>query len=470
MKGYFYVAGTVAVATLIAVAAGSVTLAQAPAPAAGAAAAAPTFHKDVEPILQKNCQSCHRPGQIAPMSLLSYQAVRPWARAIRTKVVAREMPPWFADPHAGPSYATDRSLQQEQIDLIAKWVDAGAPEGDPRDAPPPVEWPKDGWVIQPDYVVRGPSFKVPARPPSNVIEWTVIIVPTGFTKDTWITSVEIKPSDLQVTHHICIGFSLHHENVQYYTPVWADKPRDEEGVEIRPENGQASGRARDFRGDPADEGGETSGGCYLPGNQAFDYRPFNAGRLIPAGANIVIAQHYTPSGKDAIDFPQIGFTLAKETPKYRWVSGQVGSGGRLAIPPNEPNYQAPPGVVEFATDARLVMMMPHMHVRGRSMSFTVETPDGRKQTALSVPRYDFNLQMQYVLSEPIALPKGTKLHADASYNNSVSNKFNPNPNRWVYNGNMTWEEMMSPFYSVLVPSSVEPRQVIKRGTGNSTVE
>jgi hypothetical protein len=148
----------------------------------------------------------------------------------------------------------------------------------------------------------------------------------------------------------------------------------------------------------------------------------------------------------------------------------VGSGGRLAIPPNEPNYQAPPGVVEFATDARLVMMMPHMHVRGKSMAFTVETPDGRKQTALSVPRYDFNWQMQYVLSEPIALPKGSKLHADASYNNSVTNKFNPNPNRWVYNGNMTWEEMMSPFYSVLVPAEVQPRQVIRRGTGNSTVE
>ena len=464
MKRLFYVAGTVAFAALIAVAASSVTLAQAPAAAAG-----PTFHKDIEPILQKNCQSCHRPGQIAPMSLLSYTAARPWARAIKTKVVAREMPPWFADPHQNVEYRTDRSLEQEEIDLIAKWVDAGAPEGDPKDAPPPVEWPKDGWVIQPDYIVRGPSFKVPARPPSNVIEWTVIIVPTGFTKDTWITSVEIKPSDLQVTHHICIGFSLHHDAVQYYTPVWADKPRDEEGVEIRPENGAASGRARDFRGAPADEGGETSGGCYLPGNQAFDYRPFNAGRLVPAGANIVIAQHYTPSGKETVDFPQIGFTIAKETPTYRWVSGQAGGGGRLAIPPNEPNYEAPPGVVEFTTDVQFVMMMPHMHVRGKDMSFTVEYPDGRKQVALSVPKYDFNWQMQYVLSSPLNLPAGSKVHVAAHYNNSVSNKFNPNPNRWVYTGNMTWEEMMSPFYGVLVPANIEPRQVIKRG-GGATVE
>jgi mono/diheme cytochrome c family protein len=129
VKRLFYVAGTVAFVTLIAIAAGSVTLAQAPA-AAAATAPAVTFHKDIEPILQKNCQSCHRPGQIAPMSLLSYQAVRPWARAIKTKVVAREMPPWFADPHAGPQYTTDRSMQQSDIDLFANWADSGAPEGD----------------------------------------------------------------------------------------------------------------------------------------------------------------------------------------------------------------------------------------------------------------------------------------------------------------------------------------------------
>src|SRR5687767_13547745 len=220
-----YLAGALATAALIAASVGSVTLAQAPS-----SAPAVTFHKDVEPILQKNCQSCHRPGQIAPMSLLSYQAARPWARAIKTKVVAREMPPWFADPQHGKTYMTDRSLSQGEIDTIARWVDAGAPEGDAKEAPPAVVWPKDGWSIQPDVVVRGPSFRVPARPPSNVIEWTTIIVPTGFTKDTWVTSVEIKPSDLQVTHHICIAFQPHSEEVLYYTPFWNDKPRDEEGI------------------------------------------------------------------------------------------------------------------------------------------------------------------------------------------------------------------------------------------------
>lgn len=263
MNRSFYLIGTFATAALTAASGGSVTVAQAPS-----AAAALTFHKDVEPILQKNCQSCHRPGQIAPMSLLSYQAARPWARAMKTKVVAREMPPWFADPQHGKTYSTDRSLSQAEIDTIATWVDAGAPEGDPRDAPPPVVWPKDGWSIQPDVVVRGPSFKVPARPPSNVIEWTTIIVPTGFTRDTWVTSVEIKPSDLQVTHHICIAFQPHSEDVLYYTPFWNDKTRDDEGVEIKANPATASTGAPRTNGAPRQRSANGVGGAPPPGNAA----------------------------------------------------------------------------------------------------------------------------------------------------------------------------------------------------------
>jgi hypothetical protein len=179
-----------------------------------AAAAPVTFTKDVLPILQKNCQSCHRPGQIAPMSLLTYEEARPWARAMKLRVLAREMPPWFADPQHG-SFANDRSLAQSDIDTISKWVDGGAPQGDPKDAPAPIEWAADGWQLTPDVIVRGPEFRVPARPPKNVIEWATATIPSGFTKDTWITSFEIKPSDLTVTHHICASFVPHRENVKY---------------------------------------------------------------------------------------------------------------------------------------------------------------------------------------------------------------------------------------------------------------
>src|SRR5262245_27002482 len=164
----------------------------------------PTFNKDVLPILQKNCQTCHRPGQIAPMSFLSYQSVRPWAKAMKTAVASRKMPPWFADPQYG-LMQNDPSLEPSEIDTIAKWVDAGAPEGDAKDAPPPVQWPENGWRIRPDIIVNGPEFKVPAK---GIVEWTNIVVPGGFTKDTWITSIELRTNP-SVTHHICVAFRPH---------------------------------------------------------------------------------------------------------------------------------------------------------------------------------------------------------------------------------------------------------------------
>ena len=184
-----------------------------------------TFHKDVLPILQKNCQGCHRPGQIAPMSFLTYENVRPWAKAMKAAVVSRKMPPWFADPKYG-HFANDRALKQSEIDTIVAWADGGAKEGDAKDAPPPVAWPADGWQIQPDYIVKGPEYDVPAK---GVLEWTNYVVPSGFTKDTWITSLEIKPSALAVTHHICVSFIPHTPEVKYGVPLWIDKQRFESG-------------------------------------------------------------------------------------------------------------------------------------------------------------------------------------------------------------------------------------------------
>src|SRR5512141_1831900 len=186
-----------------------------------------TFHKDVEPILQRNCQTCHRPGQVAPMSFLTYQNVRPWAKAMKAAVLARKMPPWFADPQHGP-YLNDRSLKQNEIDTIAQWADAGAQEGDAKDAPVAVAWP-EGWAIKPDIIVDGPVTDVPASPRNNVVEWITVIMPTGFTKDTWVSSVQINPEFPGVTHHICISYIPHTPNYKYGVAYWADKERDEEG-------------------------------------------------------------------------------------------------------------------------------------------------------------------------------------------------------------------------------------------------
>jgi hypothetical protein len=191
--------------------------------AATAFAADPvTFHKHVEPLLQKSCQSCHRPGQVAPMSFLSYESARPWAKAMKSAVITRKMPPWFADAHYG-HFTNDRSLKQADIDTISRWADAGAPEGNASDAPPPVKWPADGWEIEPDFIVNGPDSKVPAKPTANVIEWTYITVPSGFKEDTWVTSMEIRPSEPSVTHHICVYFKPHTPGTQDYRLFHAAK-------------------------------------------------------------------------------------------------------------------------------------------------------------------------------------------------------------------------------------------------------
>ena len=399
-----------------------------------------TFHKDIEPILQRNCQTCHRPGQMAPMSLLTYEGVRPWAKAIETATATRKMPPWFADPNYG-HMLNDRSLKQDQIDEIAKWVDAGAPEGDPKDAPAPVNWP-EGWSIQPDIVLDGPVTEIPARPKNNVFEWMIVTIPSKFAKDTWVTSVQIKPEHPEVTHHICLGFNPHTPDVKYYEATWIDRERDAEGAAI-PEKGPTfGGQAR---------GLSTAEDCWVPGQIVADYRPFDAAKLVPAGSDISFTLHYTPNGKAMTDHVKVGLTVAKEPPARRYVSLVVSAPTDpklFAIPAGDANWQSPPAEATFLQDAELVLMFPHMHYRGKDMTYILEYPDGRREIVLSVPHYDFNWQLGYLTS--LKVPKGTKLRVDAHFDNSVSNRFNPNPNRTVYYGEMTWEEMMFGFFGVVV--------------------
>jgi hypothetical protein len=441
-------------------------------PAFAADLPAVTFHKDVEPILQRNCQGCHRPGQVAPMSFLTYQNARPWAKAMKAAVALRKMPPWFADARYGP-YLNDRSLKQNEIDTIAAWADQGAPEGNLKDAPPPVQWP-EGWLIKPDIVVDGPVHDVPASPKNNVVEWITVIMPTGFTKDTWVTSVQIKPEFPAVTHHICVSYIPHDPAYKYGVAYWTDKERGEDGSAL-PDKGPTflgAGTARSSDGDPTPTANRASGrglpppggaeDCYLPGNFAADYRPINAAKLIPAGSDITFNLHYTPNGTAVTDHVKIGFTVAETPPERRYISFLTSSptdAKRFAIPPNDPNWESPPAEVTFLQDAELVYLMPHMHFRGKDMTYVLEYPDGRKETILSVPHYDFNWQLGYNVS--IKVPKGTVMRVDAHFDNSVNNKFNPNPDRTVYYGSMTWEEMMNPFYSVVVPKDANPREIVR---------
>jgi hypothetical protein len=449
-------------AALLAVALGGGTMADSPAV---------SFHKDVEPILQKNCQTCHRPGQVGPMSFLTYESVRPWARAMKTAVESRKMPPWFADPQYGP-YLNDRSLKQGEIDTIAKWVEAGAPEGAASDAPPPMQW-AEGWVIEPDLIVDGPITDVPATTKNNVVEWMTVIMPSGFTKDTWVTSVQIKPEFPEIAHHICIGYVPHNPTYKYGVAYWADKERDADGAALPDKGptflGGGTPKSTDSNATPiairpgvnvAPPAGAED--CYLPGNLAADYRPIDAARLIPAGSDITFNLHYTPNGKAVTDHVKVGFTVADRPPDREYLSFLTTSPTdpkRFAIPPNTANWESPPAEVTFLQDAELVYLMPHMHARGKDMTYTLEYPDGRKQIVLSVPRYDFNWQLGYNIS--IKVPKGSTLHVDAHFDNSASNRSNPDPNKTVYYGTMTWEEMMNPFYSIVVPRGVDPKKIVR---------
>ena len=208
---------------------------------------APTFNRDVLPILQKHCQSCHRPGQIAPMSLLTYESARPWAKAMKSAVLERKMPPWFADPQYG-HFTNDRSLKPAEIETIAKWADGGALRGDAKDAPPPVQWQAEGWQIRPDLIVEGPTFSVPAKPKNDVVEWMWFTVPTGFTKDTWVTAIQIRPENPSVAHHMCLAFKPHTPDTKYFEPVWQDKSRDEEGSAVPTAGPTFGGRVNVARG------------------------------------------------------------------------------------------------------------------------------------------------------------------------------------------------------------------------------
>lgn len=416
--------------TRLLVAVGVVGLIVGVAGARGAAQNAPaasvTFTKDVLPILQKNCQNCHRPGQIGPMSLLDYQSARPWARAIRDRVVKREMPPWFADPQYG-HFLNDRSLKQAEIDTLVKWADAGAPQGDPKDAPPPVNWPAEGWSIKPDVIVKG----APYEPKTSGIEpWWYVTMPTGFKEDTWVTSMEMRPgNDPSVIHHYCV----------YLTPHKADTVYGK------------------FTDTPQGEG--TSGGpfegCYEKGMEAFDYRPQHAGRLIPANSDIVFQMHYAPNGHKVVDVPLVGFTLAKSRPARQYVFFYVlGNATSMVIPPNEPDYVAPLAEGELNLDAELIWLQGHAHYRAKQMTFDINYPDGRDDRVLRI-HWNPEWQGLYYPSTPMMLPKGTRLHVEGRYDNSAGNKFNPNPAATVRWGQQATDEMLFPTFGVLVDSSID---------------
>ena len=415
-----------------------------------AASAAPvpkevTFHKDVEPVLQERCQSCHRPGEAAPMSLLTYKDARPWAKAIKEAVLVRKMPPWFADPAHG-QFVNDRRLSQEEIDILAAWADTGAKEGDLSAAPKAKTF-ADGWVMgKPDLVIDMPeSYEVPA---SGTIDYTYFVVPSGFTEDRWVQQVEVRPGNRAVVHHIVM--IVRPPGVKYVSeaPIGHAYVPPHKESQHKPDTGQGL-----LQGG---QGGIEMVGVYVPGGLPYVLKPGQA-RLIPKGSDIVFQMHYTTNGKAGADRSRVGFIFANEPPAERVVNAYV-SNMNLHIPAQAPDFGVNARVTLYQ-DTQLLAMFPHMHVRGKSFEYRATYPTGETEVLLTVPRYDFNWQLTYYLKEPKLLPKGTVLECVAHYDNSPNNPFNPDPKSDVYWGDQTWEEMLAGFVDLAMPVNMAIRDV-----------
>ena len=397
----------------------------------------PTFSRDVAPILYRNCASCHRPGEIAPMSLMTYADARPWAKSIRDEVSDGTMPPWHADPNHG-KFANDRSLAAADREILTRWANGGAPEGDPKDLPPAPKF-VDGWQLgQPDTVLQLPvEYKVPA---DGFVEYEYFEIPTNFTEDKWLEGLEVRPGNREVVHHVIV--SMRPPKPERRPAAFRSAP----GMAIPPgQSGggeEREGSAKRARGQslfpPPQRIGQPIGG-FAPGNSSLRFEPGSA-MLIRAGATIVVQMHYTPKGTPQTDRTKIGLFLAKETPKTEMRMGTLVN-GTLDIPAGAADYVVQAEMTTVA-DVTLRQMLPHTHLRGKSWEYTVTYPDGRSEVILSVPKYDFNWQTDYVFAEPLKLPKGTKIRAVAHYDNSTANKSNPDPKINVKWGDQTWEEMM----------------------------
>lgn len=428
---------------------------------------APTFYKDVLPIAQEHCQSCHRPGQVGPFSMLDYQSARPWAKAIKLAVATRRMPPWLANPEYG-HFINDRSMTQADIGTLAAWVDAGAPAGDPRDTPSPVRWPDGGWTIPPDVTVDLPAFPVPA---TGVLEWEQLVVPSPFTEDTWVTSAELLPGAPAVIHHISFQFQKHDPATPYNVYEWVAVPHDDARAEIHHGTTHPAERTVFTRAVGSTEVTQRHGQpliahlmagqfIYLPGGGPDDYRPRHAGVFVPAGSDIVLSLHYTTNGAATVDRSRIGFTVAKAPPAKKVVSQNSGTEAdlpihviradfsKLAIPPYDEDYRAPLLEYFFKSDTYLLSAQPHAHVRGKSVRYTLIYPDGRQEIILDVPHYDFNWQIRYTIARQI--PRGSRMRVQFVYDNSAGNRYNPDPSQWVYFGMQSWEEMQGPIMVFLM--------------------
>ncbi len=399
---------------------------------AAASASAATF-ADVRPILEKRCVGCHSRGEIGPMPLTNYAEVRPWAKAIRAAVVSRTMPPWHAAPGAAHAFLNDRSMPKAEIDAVVKWVDAGSPDGTESQARSHAIREPGGWRLgEPNLVLRVPGVQIAK---DGIMQYNFVIFPLHFDHDTWVRAAE---------WHIDQRGQVHHMNAFVREPgssYLADFPKNQVFVPTVAERGKKRADEPVFARRQLLQG-------YEPGYAPMPWLPDGA-KLIKAGSDIIFEMHFNPNGKEAVDYTELGLYFAKAAPAERVVAIDTLRDLDLAIPPGSANYLSNASM-KLGSPARLLSIQPHMHVRGRSMEVRAIYPDGRRETLLSVPKYDFNWQTTYAIKDPPLLPAGTVLESVAGFDNSPNNKFNPDPKATVGWGDQTTSEMHIAFLELVV--------------------
>jgi hypothetical protein len=393
---------------------------------AAAAESAPTFSKDVAPLIYKNCASCHRPGDIAPMPLLTYDQVRPWAKSIRARVSLGTMPPWHSDAPRG-TFSNDRRLTDTEKATIVKWVDAGAPQGDAKDMPPLSEFSEAWHIGKPDAVfTMEKPYEVPA---TGTVAYQYFTIPTNFTEDKWVQAIEVRPGARKVVHHILV----------FMKEAGDAKPRRDAYTVVVPPPQERPTR-------PAEGGNGGRGGgpgtllaTTAPGTNAMVFEP-GAAMRISAGSTLMLQVHYTANGKEsATDQSSVAMVFAKEPPTKEMRTSSFANPSMM-LPAGSADTAIPAAIV-FDQDAHITAIFPHTHLRGKSWQYTLVYPDGHSQVVLPVPTYDFNWQTYYIFSNPVAAPKGSRLEAVAHYDNSVNNRSNPDATIDVRWGEQTWQEM-----------------------------
>lgn len=366
-----------------------------------------TYSQHVVPVLQKHCLECHRPGEIGPFAMNSYDEVAGWADTMMETIDNGRMPPWHADPRFG-HFANARNMPESDKQIVRDWIAGGLKQGDQTAVPGAVEY-ADGWQLErkPDQIVemRNRPFVVPA---DGVVEYQYFVADPGFKEDKWITSAQVIPGARSVVHHAIVF--------------------------VRPPDGSR------FRGV-----GWLS--AYVPGQRMVPL-PEGRARKVPAGSKLVFQMHYTPTGVETPDTTRVGMLFADDKDVTDEVFTLVGLNQEFEIPPNTADYTVSAKVPWVPENGELLAATPHMHYRGTGFELFTDSSDN---PLLSVPNYDFNWQHTYVLDDPIPLANLEELRFSATFDNSEGNPFNPDASEWITWGDQTWEEMAVAFFEVSEP-------------------